>query len=97
MRILYYLKNLRVTENIKNFIQKKLGKIERVTKKEEALVEVELIKDKEVEGKKGLYKAKIILDLPKRTLIVAKGVGKNIMQAVNSGFKKLFRQLRRKP
>lgn len=98
MKILYYLKNLKLTESVSNFIQKKVEKLKKfLTKKEEGLVEVELVKDKEIKAKEGFYKIKIILDLPRRSLIVVKAVGKNITQAINNGFKKLFRQLRKRP
>lgn len=97
MKILYYLKNLKITENVKNFLKRKIDKLGRfLTKKEEALVEVELVKNKETTAKSGLYKVKIILDLPKKSLIVAKGIGKNMIQAISDGFNKLFRQIRKK-
>ncbi len=99
MKIIYYLKNLKITKDISDFILKKAEKLKKFLgrKPEEALVEVELIKDKETRFKKGIYKVKIILDLPKKSLIVAKGIGKNLMSAISDGFKKLFRQIRRKP
>lgn len=97
MKIIYYLKNLKLTNEIKNFIHKKLEKLKKfLTKKEETLVEVELFKNKETTAKSGLYKVKIILDLPKKSLIVAKGIGKNMIQAISDGFNKLFRQIRKK-
>lgn len=102
MKIIYFLKNLRLSQTGINFIKKQTAKIRRLFKgkkeiEKEVIVEVELIKDKEIKSKEGIYKTKIILDLPKKSLIIAKGVGKNIFQAVNDGLKKLKRQLRRKP
>lgn len=98
MKILYYLKNLKIAEDVKSFLKRKIEKLGRfLSKNEEALVEVELAKDKEVRAKEGIYKVKIILELPKKSLIIAKGVGKNMLQAINNGFKKLLRQLRRNP
>jgi ribosomal subunit interface protein len=98
MKIIYFLKNLRLSQAGISFVKRQTAKIRKLLKKEkEALVEVELAKDKEIKAKEGTYKTKIILDLPKKSLIVAKGVGKNIFQALNDGLKKLKRQLRRKP
>jgi ribosomal subunit interface protein len=98
MKIVYFLKNLRLSQIGINFVKRQTAKIKKLLKREkEALVEVELAKDKEIRAKEGVYKTKIILDLPKRSLIIAKGVGKNIFQAINDGLKKLKRQLRRKP
>ena len=98
MKIIYYLKNLKIAEGVKNFIQKKTEKLKKLlSKEEEVLIEVELTKDKEVTAKKGLFKAKVILELPKKSLIVAKGVGKSLMSAISNSFDKLFRQIRRKP
>ena len=98
MKIIYFLKNLKITKDLSGFILKKTERLKKFLKErtEEGLVEVELIKDKESKFKKGLYKAKIILDFPKKSLIVAKGIGKNLVQAINSSFAKLFRQLRKK-
>jgi ribosomal subunit interface protein len=94
MKIIYFLKNLRLSQAGISFVKRQTAKIRRLLKKEkEALVEVELAKDKEIKAKEGTYKTKIILDLPKKSLIVAKGVGKNIFQALNDGLKKLKRQL----
>jgi len=97
MKIIYYLKNLKITRVVSEFLKRRLRRLSKLFGKEEALVEVELSKDKETRAKSGLYKTKIILDLPKKYLIVAQGVGKNIFQAINDGLKKLKRQLRRKP
>ena len=98
MKIIYFLKNLRLSQAGISFVKRQTAKIRKLLKKEkEALVEVELAKDKEIKAKEGTYKTKIILDLPKKSLIVAKGVGKNLFQALNDGLKKLRRQLRRKP
>jgi ribosomal subunit interface protein len=97
MKIIYYLKNLKITKIVLEFLNKRLQGLNKFFKKEEALVEVELSKDEETRAKSGLYKTKIILDLPKKSLIVAQGVGKNVFQAINDGLKKLKRQLRRKP
>jgi ribosomal subunit interface protein len=97
MKIIYFLKNLRFSQAGILFVKKQTEKIKRILKREkEALVEVELAKDKEIKTKEGAYKTKIILDLPRKSLIVAKGVGKSIFQALNDGLKKLKRQLRRK-
>jgi len=94
MKIIYFLKNLRLSQIGVSFIKRQTAKLKRLLKKEkEALVEVELAKDREVKAKEGLYKAKIILDLPKKSLIVAIGAGKNIFQALNNGLKKLKRQI----
>lgn len=98
MKIIYFFKNLKITKAIKNFIGEKVDKLKKFLKKDfqnNSLVEIDIIKESKF--KKGFYKAKIVLDLPKKSIIIAKGVGKNIMQAINDGFKKLFRQLRRKP
>ena len=96
MKIIYFLKNLRFSQAGILFVKKQTEKIKRILKREkEALVEVELAKDKEIKNKEGAYKTKIILDLPRKSLIVAKGVGKSIFQALNDGLKKLKRQLRR--
>ncbi len=98
MKIIYFLKNIRLSQAGISFVKRQTAKIRRLLKKEkEALVEVELIKDKEVKAKEGVYKTKIILDLPRKSLIVAQGVGKNLFQALNDSLKKLKRQLRRKP
>jgi ribosome-associated translation inhibitor RaiA len=98
MKIIYFLKNIRLSQAGILFVKRQTAKIRRLLKKEkEALVEVELIKDKEVKAKEGVYKTKIILDLPRKSLIVAQGVGKNLFQALNDSLKKLKRQLRRKP
>ena len=99
MKILYYLKNLKIKRSVSDFLQKKVEKLKKFLgeKQEEALIEVELTKDKEIKSKEGFYKVKIILDLPKKSLIVAKGAGKSMMQAINNSFKKLFRQIRKKP
>jgi ribosomal subunit interface protein len=97
MKIIYFLKNIRLSQAGISFVKRQTAKIRRLLKKEkEALVEVELIKDKEVKAKEGVYKTKIILDLPRKSLIVAQGVGKNLFQALNDSLKKLKRQLRRK-
>jgi ribosome-associated translation inhibitor RaiA len=94
MKIIYFLKNLRLSQAGISFIKRQTVKIRKLLKKEkEALVEVELTKDKEIKAKEGTYKTKIILDLPRKSLIVAQGVGKNIFQALNDGLKKLKRQL----
>jgi ribosomal subunit interface protein len=95
MKIIYYLKNLKITRVVSGFLRRRLRRLSKLFGKEEALVEVELSKDKEAKAKSGLYKTKIILDLPKKSLIVAQGVGKNIFQAINDGLKKLKRQLKR--
>ncbi|GIW67275.1 MAG: hypothetical protein KatS3mg096_143 [Candidatus Parcubacteria bacterium] len=102
MKIIYYFKNLRLSQAEIEFIKKQTNKIRRLFKdkkeiEKESLIEVELTKDKEIKAKEGIYKTKIILDLPDRSLIIAKGVGKNIFQAINDGFEKLNRQLRQKP
>jgi ribosomal subunit interface protein len=97
MKIIYYLKNLKITRVASEFLRRRLLRLSKLFGKEEALVEVELSKDKETIAKSGPYKTKIILDLPKKSLIVARGVGKNIFQAINDGLKKLKRQLRRNP
>jgi len=97
MKIIYFLKNLRLSQAGISFVKRQTAKIKRLLKKEkEALVEVELTKDKEIKAKEGTYKTKIILDLPKKSLIIAQGFGKNLFQALNNGLKKLKRQLTRK-
>jgi ribosome-associated translation inhibitor RaiA len=79
-------------------VKRQTVKIRKLLKKEkEALVEIELAKDKEIKSKEGAYKTKIILDIPKKSLIIAQGMGKNIFQALNDSLKKLKRQLRRNP
>jgi ribosome-associated translation inhibitor RaiA len=96
MKIAYFFKNLKLSQAGISFIKKQIAKIKKLIKKEkETLVEVELIKDKEIKSKEGAYKTKIILDFPKKSLIIVQGVGKNIFQSFNDGFKKLKRQLRR--
>jgi len=95
MKIIYYLKNFKPSPQIFEFLKKRLQKIQKFFKKDDVLVEVELSKDKEIKGKEGLYKVKIILDLPKKSLIIAKGAGKNLLQAINLGFKKLTRQIKK--
>jgi ribosomal subunit interface protein len=98
MKIIYYLKNLKISKLGVDFIKRQTGKLKKLLpKKEEALVEVELSQDREVKGKEGIFKAKFILDLPKKSLIVAKGAGKNLFQAIQDGLKKLKRQLRKNP
>jgi ribosome-associated translation inhibitor RaiA len=98
MKIIYFLKNLRLSQAGISFVKRQTAKIKRLLEKEKgALVEVELSKDKEIKAKEGSYKTKIILDLPRKSLIITKGVGRSIFQAINDGFKKLKRQLRRKP
>jgi len=110
MKIIYNFKNLKVTKFVLDFLKKRLYRLSKIFGKEEAIVEVELSKDKEtrlsgeprgdagvVKAKSGIYKTKIILDFPKKSLIVVKGIGKNVFQAINDGLKKLKRQLRRKP
>lgn len=98
MKIIYYFKNLKITKNLSDLIRKRTEKLNKFFgKNEEGLVEVDLTKDREIRGKEGPYKVKVILDFPRRSLVIAKGVGKNLMQAINNSFKKLFRQLRRKP
>lgn len=97
MKIIYYLKNLKVSKAISEFIQKRLSKLDKVVpEKEEGLVEVELIKDKEVKNKEGLFKAKFIVEIPKKSLIIVQGVGKTLFQAIQDGFKKLKRQFTKK-
>lgn len=97
MKIIYYFKNLKITKNISSFIKKRAERLNKFfSKDEEGLVEVDLIKHREIKGKEGPYKVKIMIDFPKRSLIVAKGAGKNLVQAVNSVFKKIVRQLRRR-
>lgn len=97
MKIIYYFKNLRITKSLSDLIKKRAEKLNKFFgKSAEGLVEVDLTKDREIKGKEGPYKVKVILDFPRKSLIVAKGVGRNLMQAINSSFKKLFRQLRRK-
>jgi ribosome-associated translation inhibitor RaiA len=94
MKIIYFLKNLRLSKAQILFVKRQAAKIKKFLKKEkEALVEVELTKNKEVKAKEGVYKIKIILDIPKRSLVIVKGVGKNIFQAFNDGLKKLKKQL----
>ncbi len=96
MKIAYFFKNLKLSQAGILFIKKQIAKIKKLIKREkETLVEVELIKDKEIKSKEGAYKTKIILDFPKKSLIIVQGVGKNIFQSFNDGFKKLKRQLRR--
>jgi ribosome-associated translation inhibitor RaiA len=98
MKIIYYLKNLKTSKISLDFVKRQTNKIKRMLAREkEALVEVELAQDKEVRGKEGVFKAKFILDLPKRSLIIAKGVGKNFFQAIQDGLRKLKRQLRKNP
>jgi ribosome-associated translation inhibitor RaiA len=98
MKIIYFLKNLRLSQVGISFVKRQTAKIRRLLKKEkEALVEVELTKNKEVKAKEGVYKIKIILDLPKKSLITVQGIGKSIFQAINDGLEKLKRQLTRKP
>jgi len=81
-----------------SFLRRQTAKINSfIKRKKEALIEIELIKDKEVKAKEGPYKTKIILDLPKKSLIIVKGVGRSIFQALNDGLKKLKRQLRKRP
>jgi ribosome-associated translation inhibitor RaiA len=97
MKIIYFLKNLRLSQAGISFAKRQTAKIRRLLRKEkEALVEIELAKDKEMKVKEGTYKTKIILDLPRKSLIIAQGFGKNIFQALNDGLKKLKRQLTRK-
>ena len=98
MKIVYSLKNLKLSQAGILFLKKQIVKIKKFLNKEkEALVEVELSKNKEIKAKEGIYKTKIILDIPKKSLIVVQGVGKNIFQALNDSFKKLKRRLRRNP
>ncbi|GIW65197.1 MAG: hypothetical protein KatS3mg093_176 [Candidatus Parcubacteria bacterium] len=81
-----------------DLIKKRIEKLNKFfIKNEDGLIEIDVSKDREIKGKEGLYKVKLILDFPKRSLVVVRGVGKNLMQAVNNSFKKLLRQLRRKP
>lgn len=95
MKIIYYFKNLRITKNLSDFIKKRAEKLNKFFgKNEDGLLEIDITKDKEIKGKEGPYKVKVILDLPRKSLVVAKGVGKNLIQAINNSFKKLFRQLR---
>ena len=97
MKIIYFLKNLKTNKIVIDFIKAKVEKLSKILKKnpnvEEGLVEVELAQDKETKFKKGLYKAKVILDLPQQGLVVFQSFGKNIFSAINSAFKKLFSNL----
>jgi ribosomal subunit interface protein len=93
MRVIYYLKNLTISKITADFLNKKLEQLNKLYGNEESLIEVELLKDKELKGKSGPYKAKFLVELPKRPLIVVQGVGKDIFQAINDGLKKVKRQL----
>ncbi len=98
MKIIYYLKNLKISKVGIDFVKRQTNKLRKLLpQKEEALVEVELSQDKETKSKEGTFRAKFILDLPRRSLIVAKGVGKNLFQAIQDGLKKIKRQLRKNP
>lgn len=93
MKIIYFFKNLKPIDTVKQFLKQKFFKINKYFPKEETLIEVELAKNKEAKYKKGLYKSKIILAIPKKSLIIVSGVGKNIFQAIESSYKKLKRKL----
>ena len=92
MKIIYFLKNLKANKIVIDFIKAKVEKLSKILKKNPN-VEVELAQDKETKFKKGLYKAKVILDLPQQGLVVFQSFGKNIFSAINSAFKKLFSNL----
>ncbi len=97
MKIIYNLKNIKISKLISNFIKRKFSKLNKtIHPSDEGIVKVELIKDKEVKGKEGTFKAKFILDLPKRSLIIVQGVGKTLFQAIQDAFKKLKRQFTKK-
>ncbi len=99
MKIIYYLKNIKINKAVAEFIKRKTEKVSKLVKKEpkidEGIVEVELRKDKEAKEKKGLYKVKIILDLPKKSLMVISSTGRNVFEAINTGFKRLISKIRK--
>jgi ribosomal subunit interface protein len=94
MKIIYLFKNLEVSSITKIFLKRQILKINKLLpKNQESWVEIELIKDKEIKGKKGQFKVKIALDVLYKELIIAEGEGKDIFQAFNDALKKLKRQL----
>ena len=94
MKIIYLFKNLEVSSITKIFLKRQILKINKLLdKNQESWVEIELIKDKEIKGKKGQFKVKISLDILHKELIIAEGEGKDIFQSFNDAFKKLKRQL----
>jgi ribosomal subunit interface protein len=94
MKIIYLFKNLEISSITKIFLKRQILKINKLLpKNQESWVEIELIKDKEIKGKKGQFKVKIVLDISYKELIIAEGEGKDIFQAFNDALKKLKRQL----
>jgi ribosomal subunit interface protein len=93
MKILFYFKNLEVSEIVKAFLKKQISKIKKFLPQEENWVEIELKKDKEVKFKKGLFKTKIMLTISKSKLIVAEGEGKDIFSSFSEALDKLKREI----
>ncbi|MCS7200953.1 MAG: HPF/RaiA family ribosome-associated protein [Patescibacteria group bacterium] len=97
MKIIYYLKNLKPSRGIFDFIKRKSEKLDKTLEEHsDILMEVDLSKSKEIKSKEGPYRIKLIIDISRRSLFIAKGAGKNLIEAINLAFKKLFRQLRQK-
>jgi len=96
MKIIYYLKNLKINEGLIKFIGSKIDKIKKIYSKEnEGLAEIEIFKDRQTINHQGFYKTKFMLKFPSKPLIIAKGVGKSLMQSVNKAFERLFRQIKK--
>jgi ribosomal subunit interface protein len=93
MKILFYFKNLEVSEIVKAFFKKQISKIKKFLPQEENWVEIELKKDKEVKFKKGLFKTKIMVTISKSKLIVAEGEGKDIFASFSEALDKLKREI----
>lgn len=95
MEIIYYLKNLKLSQQVKDFVKNKIEKLKKFIP-EESLIEIEIFQTKEKKEKEGIYKTKIIVDLPKKQVIIIESFGKTILQSINNSFKKLKRELTQK-
>ncbi len=91
MKLWYYLKNLNITNQTRNFLNQKLSKLKKFLGKSDqtALVEIELEKEKNRLDRAEPYRFEAQVDLPEKNVIRAEGKGKNIYQAINRGVKNL--------
>ncbi|BCX15492.1 MAG: hypothetical protein KatS3mg097_384 [Candidatus Parcubacteria bacterium] len=95
IKISYLSRNIKPTPLFINFVNEKIAKLQKILEKhfDEAVLELELFKLKELKSDKGTIKVKIILDLKRKKLLSVEAESRSLTVATNKAFKELTRQL----
>lgn len=90
MKINYFTHNIKISPELKEFLEKKINKLERYSKKIQ-LAEVDLSYNSS-HSKNEVVRLEINLHIPKK-ILRAVVRAKNIQEAINEVVSKLYRQL----